>query len=213
MPRITHISAIFIGLFFFLFLGLQACIIQTSADGAFLQQLRKHCGEAFAGRVTSTDAADENWRAERIIMHIRDCKDEEVKIALHVGENRSRTWILRYEDLNKDSGQNTKRLALRHDHRHEDGSADAITYYGGLAADINPNRITFPADQATKDLFDRENIPISKTNIWAIIIDPTQDLFAYEMTRPQRNFKIEFDTSKAVETPPPAWGWAEATPN
>ena len=195
MPRITFM--------FFSTLLLSACNISTSADGAFLKQLRTHCGVAFAGQIVTTDEADESWRAQRIVMHIRDCSEDEVKIALHVGVNRSRTWILRYEDLPQD----ISRLALRHDHRHEDGEPDAVTYYGGHATDIKPNRITFPADQSTKELFDRENIPVSKSNIWAIEIKPADNMFAYEMTRPNRNFRIEFDTSKAVETPPVPWGW------
>lgn len=178
--------------------ALSACNVSTSADGAFLNQLRAHCGDAYGGEIVTTDAADEAWRQERIIMHVRDCTDDEVKIALHVGENRSRTWILRYED---------DVLALRHDHRHEDGKPDAVTYYGGTAADIGPNRITFPADAPTKELFDRENIPVSKANIWAVEIKPSRNLFTYELTRPNRNFRIEFDTSKAVETPPTPWGW------
>ena len=182
---------------------LLGCNISTTPDGAFLKQLRAHCGEAFAGQIVTNDEADNDWRAQRIVMHVRDCSDDEIKIALHVGENRSRTWILRYEDMSND----TTRLALRHDHRHEDGSADSVTYYGGHAADIGPNRISFPADPSTKELFDRENISVSKSNVWALELWPSNDVFVYEMTRPNRNFKIEFDTSKAVETPPVPWGW------
>lgn len=182
---------------------LSACNISTTPDGAFLKQLRAHCGDAFAGQIVTHDEADDDWRAQTIVMHVRDCSDNEVKIALHVGDNRSRTWILRYEDIS----DNTTRLALRHDHRHEDGKPDAVTYYGGYAENLKPNRITFPADQSTKDLFDSEGIPVSKSNIWALEHWPADNIFAYEMTRPNRNFKIEFDISKTVETPPVPWGW------
>ena len=183
---------------FILPLTLTSCGISSTADGAFLTQLRQYCGEAYLGEIVTTDSADDSWRKERIAMHVRDCTDDEVKIALHVGEDRSRTWILRYED---------DHLALRHDHRHEDGTADAVTYYGGLAETITPNRLTFPADQSTKDIFDRANISVSNANIWAVEIDRSNKLFAYEMTRPNRNFRIEFDISKAIETPPVPWGW------
>jgi len=165
----------------------------------FLSQLKPHCGNAYGGKITSQDRADDEWRKENIIMHLRDCREDNIKIALHVGENRSRTWILRYEDGDK--------LALRHDHRHEDGAPDALTYYGGFAKDISETRITFPADQSTKDLFDRENIPVSKDNIWAMDISPNRDVFSYEMRRPNRDFRIEFDTSRTVDTPPTPWGW------
>ena len=161
-------------------------------------QLRKYCGEAFLGEIVSTDAVDDAWRQERIIMHVRDCTDDEIKIAFHVGEDRSRTWVLRYEE---------SRLALRHDHRHEDGTVDAVTLYGGAAATITPTRITFPADTLTKEMFERENISASNANIWAIDLDRSNDLFGYEMMRPNRSFRVEFDTSTSIETPPDPWGW------
>lgn len=172
---------------------------KTRPEDIFLTQIKPHCGKAYGGIITSQDAADEAWRKENIIMHVRGCSGDDIKIALHVGENRSRTWILRYEDGGK--------LALRHDHRHEDGSPDAVTFYGGFAADVSNSRITFPADQSTKDLFDRENIPVSKDNIWAMEISPSRNIFSYEMRRPKRDFRIEFDISRAVNTPPPVWGW------
>jgi len=172
----------------------------TDNEGAaFLAQLEPYCGKAYSGEIISTDAADDAWRAENIIMHVRDCTDGEVKIALHVGENRSRTWILRYED--------DARLALRHDHRHEDGEPDALTYYGGLAADISSRRITFPADASTKTLFDQENIPVSKDNIWAMSLTPDNNSFTYEMARPNRDFRIEFDLTRDIKKPPTPWGW------
>lgn len=171
----------------------------TPREGAaFLSQLQAHCGKAYPGKVISTDAADEDWRQESLTMHVRDCSGGEIKIALHVGENRSRTWILRYED---------DHLALRHDHRHEDGTADALTFYGGHAAGIGSKRISFPADQSTKDLFDRENIPVSKENIWAIELSADNQSFTYEMRRPNRDFRAEFDLSAPVDIPPVPWGW------
>lgn len=185
-------------------------------DAVFLSQLQPHCGKAYSGQIISQDEADNTWRKEAIKMHVRDCTDGEVKIALHVGENRSRTWILRYEDITNKG----KTLALRHDHRHEDGSPDAVTFYGGYTASISSEdshvngattkavyRAIFPADQSTKDLFDRENIPVSKDNIWAMQISDSSQTFTYEMARPNRDFRIEFDTSAPIETPPTPWGW------
>ena len=177
---------------------LGSCQLSTNPEGVFLVQLRKFCGEAYRGTIVSTDAIDDGWRKKTITMHVRDCSDDEIKIALHVGEDRSRTWILRHEE---------GRLALRHDHRHHDGTHDAVTLYGGSAETMTPTRITFPADQSTKDMFDRENISESKSNIWAIDVNLANDLFAYEMVRPNRNFRIEFDASTPVDAPPTPWGW------
>ena len=66
--------------------------------------------------------------------------------------------------------------------------------------------MNFPADDATKALFDAKGIPQSKENTWAIEVRPTHTLFAYEMERPNRFFRVEFDTSKPVATPPAPWG-------
>ncbi len=164
----------------------------------FTDNVRTFCGQAFAGTIVTTDAADDEWRKEDIKMHVRDCSGEEIKIALHVGENRSRTWILREED---------GVFALRHDHRHEDGSPDTLTFYGGHLGELTETRAEFPADQSTKDLFDREGIPVSKANTWAMEARPADNLFAYEMRRPNRDFRIEFDTANPIPAPPTPWGW------
>ena len=47
----------------------------------------------------------------------------------------------------------------------------------------NPRRQEFPADQASRDLFVRENTPASITNVWAIEIVPGH-LLAYELEAP-----------------------------
>ena len=188
--------------FALLLLLMSACTAQTQSPPnsvqSFTENVRHFCGQAFAGKIVTTDAADDAWRAEEIKMHVRDCSNDEIKIALHVGENRSRTWILRDED---------GVFELRHDHRHEDGSSDALTFYGGYLGRLTETRAEFPADQSTKDLFDRENIPVSKANIWAMEARPADNLFAYEMRRPNRDFRIEFDTANPIPAPPTPWGW------
>ncbi len=186
-----------------LILALGACSAKTdtptsSSETRFTDSVRSLCGQAFNGKIVTTDAADDEWRQENITMHVRDCSSDDIKIALHVGANRSRTWILRHEDGH---------LALRHDHRHEDGSPDTLTYYGGLLGELTETRAEFPADQSTKELFDRENIPVSKSNVWAMEIQSAQSVFAYEMRRPNRDFRIEFNTASPVSPPPVPWGW------
>jgi hypothetical protein len=171
----------------------------VETPSAFETALAPLCGKAFEGRIVTTDAADDDWRAQRVVMHVRSCDARYITIPLHVGEDHSRTWVLM---------QVGDDWELRHDHRHEDGSEDALTQYGGFAStDADALRQEFPADQATKDLFDRENIPVSKTNVWAVEIDPSANLFAYELKRPNRFLRVEFDTSKPVAPPPAPWGW------
>ncbi|WP_291208849.1 hypothetical protein [Hyphomonas sp.] len=177
-----------------------ACVTPAEpAPSAFETALAPLCGKAFEGRIVTTDAQDDDWRAQRVVMHVRSCDPGYITIPLHVGEDRSRTWVLM---------QVGNDWELRHDHRHEDGSEDALTQYGGFASTpADALRQEFPADQATKDLFDRENIPVSKTNVWAVEVDPSANLFAYELKRPQRFLRVEFDTTKPVAAPPAPWGW------
>mgnify|MGYP002652099858 CR=1 FL=1 len=74
------------------------------------------------GRVLGEDPRDADWRSETLVMHIRECSETEIRIPIHVGENRSRTWV---------ATRQGEGLRLKHDHRHEDGSEDVLTQYGG----------------------------------------------------------------------------------
>ena len=133
-------------------------------------------------------------------MQVRDCNENEIRIPFHVGENRSRTWVItRIGD----------RLRLKHDHRHEDGSSDALTMYGGETTSRDAGsamRQEFPADDESKTLFSASGLEVSNANVWAIEVDPGH-LFAYELRRPNRHFRVEFDLSKPLSSPPPPpWG-------
>ncbi|MEX0645156.1 MAG: hypothetical protein WD076_07590 [Parvularculaceae bacterium] len=169
----------------------------ASPASTFIANLKGLCGKAFEGRVVSTDEADAAFASERLVMHVRDCEDMVVRIPFHVGENRSRTWVMT---------RTPDGLRLKHDHRHEDGSEDAVTQYGGdTSAPGSNERQEFPVDSFSIDLFNREGLTASVTNVWAMDVRPGE-LFAYELRRPNRFFRVEFDLTKPVEAPPPAWG-------
>lgn len=162
----------------------------------FFAALSQHCGKAYAGRLASTDPADKEAFGDPAVMHVRECSEQEIRIPLHIGENRSRTWIL---TRTGDS------LRLEHDHRHEDGSEDRVNFYGGET--LEPGTATrqeFPADTSTKAMFEREGLAVSVDNVWAMEIHDGQ--FAYELNRPNRHFRLEFDLSQPVTPPPPPWG-------
>ncbi|MEZ5947538.1 MAG: hypothetical protein R3C04_11940 [Hyphomonas sp.] len=179
-------------------LTVSACNRAALPEAEFMHRLSALCGKAFEGHVASDDPQDDTWRSQTIIMHVRSCSDDEIRIPLHVGDDRSRTWIIHREDGH---------LALHHAHRHEDGSFDPLSGYGGNRDDrFSGSRMNFPADEATKTLFDAEGIPQSKDNVWAIEVRPSHSLFAYELERPGRFFRLEFDTSKPVPAPPAPWG-------
>jgi hypothetical protein len=72
-----------------------------------------------------------------------------------------------------------------------------LSQYGGdTASSGSGTRQEFPADAFSKDLFEREGLPASMANVWAM--EATDTLFAYELSRPQRLFRVEFDVTKPV---------------
>lgn len=185
-------------------LALAACAPQPPAPGdaagGFLAALSQHCGKAYAGRIVANEPAqpDDAFAGQALVMHVRDCATDEVRIPFHVGADHSRTWVLR---------RTAAGLQLKHDHRHADGSADALTRYGGTTIDAGtPQRQAFPADPESKALFVRAQIPASVDNVWAMEVVPGQR-FVYELTRPNRVFRVEFDLSAPVDLPPDAWGY------
>ncbi len=164
------------------------------ADVLFAR-LASLCGKAFEGRVVSTDEADAAFATEKLVMQVRDCNDDVLRIPFHVGEDRSRTWVVTRTE---------EGLRLKHDHRHEDGTEDAVTQYGGDSANVTATRAEFPVDQFSIDLFQREGLTASVTNVWAI--EAAGGVFAYELSREDRFFRVEFDLATPVAAPPPPWG-------
>ena len=182
--------------------ALSACAGETSAPvapaDAFMAGVAAHCGKSYSGRVVSTDEVDANFAKETLVMQVRECSDHELRIPFHVGDDHSRTWVLTRTDQG---------LRLKHDHRHEDGSEDAVTQYGGDSSAVTASRAEFPVDQFSIDLFQREGLTASVTNVWAMEI--TDVMFAYELSRENRFFRVEFDLTAPVDTPPAPWGAAE----
>src|SRR5688500_13994108 len=131
--------------------ALAACAVVPDTPGpqqSFFNRLRDLCGNAYQGRVVSTDEADRDFADSRLVMHVRTCSANEVRIPFHVGDNRSRTWVI---------SRTPTGLRLKHDHRHEDGSEDVLTQYGGdTAATGTARRQEFPADAHSRELFLRE---------------------------------------------------------
>lgn len=176
---------------------LGGCATASVPESDFLTSLMPHCGKAYAGRIVSPPVpADDSFAGKSLVMHVASCTDDTVRIPFHVGDDHSRTWVL---------SRTTVGLRLKHDHRHADGTEDRVTQYGGdsTTPPAAPRQL-FPADLFTKELLQREgNIP-GMANVWTVEHRP--GLFAYELRRPGRFFRVEFDLAKPVATPPPAWG-------
>lgn len=172
--------------------------VPPNPQQSFFERLSSLCGHAFEGRVVSPPVpADASFAGKSLVMHVRDCSADEIRIPFHVGDDRSRTWVV---------SRTTTGLRLKHDHRHADGSEDVLTQYGGDTVDEGTAaRQEFPVDQYSKDLFNRNDAAVSTTNVWAMEIEPRR-MFAYELRRPNRFFRVEFDLTRPVPAPPPPWG-------
>lgn len=173
----------------------------TAPVDEFLARLAGHCGQAFEGRIVTNEPPQPNdaFAGQRLVMHVRECSPEEVRVPFHVGDDHSRTWILTRTETG---------LRLKHDHRHQDGSDDAVTMYGGdteLAG--TPQRQEFPVDEFSIEMFLREGLTPSISNVWAMEIEPGER-FLYELSRraEARLFQVEFDLTAPVATPPTPWG-------
>ena len=164
----------------------------------FLSHVQALCGKAYEGRIVSPPSeADAAFSGKRLVMHVRGCSTDGVRIPFHVGEDRSRTWVI----TRTDGG-----LQLKHDHRYADGTEDKLSQYGGDAiAGGSAARQSFPADAFSRAMFARQNIPASTANVWAMEVHPGR-MFAYELRRPGRFFRVEFDLARAVQPPPAPWG-------
>lgn len=164
------------------------------AQDRFYESLRALCGKRFAGRIvadTPTPTGADPFTGARLEMHVRDCSEQELRIPFLVGNDRSRTWIL----TRTDGG-----LRFKHDHRHEDGTPDAVTMYGGDTRSAGSiRRQEFPVDEASRQNFRDNGLNASLDNVWAMEIDPGER-FVYELARPSgRLFRVEFDLRSAQE--------------
>lgn len=197
-------------------LPLAACATSSTdplpqTQEAFWDALQSHCGNAYRGSLASGDERDVDFRGRAMVAHWAECSDTRTAIAFHVQAvdgstwDRSRTWVVT---------RTADGLRLKHDHRHEDGTEDAVTQYGGDTLSAGTARVQdFPVDAYSIAMFEREGLDVSVTNVWRVEVDPagaSGARFAYQLTRrndPTRLFRVEFVGDEPATPPPPAWGW------
>jgi hypothetical protein len=184
-------------------IGAHACSAAPDPDAlppqqqVFWDSLQALCGNAYAGTLRHSDPVDADLAGEAMVMHVRTCTEQRVEIPFHVGSDRSRTWV-----LTRTPGA----MMLEHHHRHEDGSDDEVTRYGGETD--GPGSATeqrFPADGRSLALFTRTGRPQATANVWTLELVPGAR-FSYALRRPGRHFQVHFDLSRTVPAPPPPWG-------
>ena len=176
-----------------------APLVSIPSQDAFFDNIKALCGKAFAGKVILDNHGPSTMSEQPLVMHVRRCDQTQLQIPFHVGDDASRTWII----TKTGSG-----LSLKHDHRHADGSYSESTMYGGHTLDAGwPQVQSFPADQYSKELFVTSGIAQSSSNIWQMYIYP--DVFTYRLIREGREFRVDFDLSKAIPAPPAPWGYQD----
>lgn len=165
-----------------------------TAQDAFWAGLSALCGNAYGGKAVESIPPDSVMGRATLVMHVRECQGDTIRIPFHVGENRSRTWVLT---------RTATGFRLKHDHRHEDGVPDSVTQYGGDTRDDGTaTQQEFHADSLTASL-----IPAARTNVWTIELQPGR-VFVYALRREgsDRRFRAEFDLVTPVPQPPAPWG-------
>ena len=166
---------------------------EPSGARIFREKLASHCGRAYEGQVIEAPENDD-FRGKKLVMYVLSCEGDVINVPFNVGDDRSRTWVFTFMG---------DRILLKHDHRHEDGTIDEITMYGGMTTNSGQETIqVFPADEETRLL-----IPEASTNVWWVTL--TDSVFTYNLRRlgTERWFSIAFDLTKPVEIPQPSWGW------
>lgn len=187
-------------LFILLTFSIQVSAQEVLGSVQFWNNLKSHCGRAYEGEIIAGAIPGDDFSGKKLVMHVRTCEGNTIRIPFFVGDDRSRTWVL---TLDKDN-----LILLKHDHRLEDGSEDQITQYGGHTTNTGLTDIQFfPADQETADL-----ISYASNNIWWITVD--EKSFTYNLRRigSDRLFSVKFDLTKEVEIPPAPWG-SQSTKN
>jgi len=164
----------------------KSCCSVENTQQAFLKNLASFCGKSFGGRENFTLDGRDSWAHKKFVMHVTVCENDRVYIPFHLDEDRSRTWMFIMEE---------KGLRFRHDHRHEDGTPEDQTLYGGYADDSGTAFIqSFPWDDYTKEI-----LADGIERMWRIIIAEDLSTMKYQLHYGgELVFEAEFDLTKPI---------------
>lgn len=142
----------------------------ADSRSTFFDNIASLCGTVFEGYSSFPSDPEHSFAGKLLVATVASCTDDEIRIPFWVGENQSRTWILT---------RTSEGLLLKHDHRHEDGTPDEITMYGGWATrEGNAGSQSFPADAHTRQL-----IPEAATNVWTLSLSEDGAALTYDLER------------------------------
>jgi len=161
---------------------------------AFWNNLSAHCGRAYPGYaavIVPGDARrDSLYAGKEMVAHFRQCFDDRLLIPGHIGDDRSRTWILSRVDGGLD---------LRHDHRNPDGTDASNTMYGASTIDAGmPLRQDF--------------VRVEGVGRWVLELVPGER-FSYGNHNDQEWLvRFDFDLTRPIDPPPAPWGYEDTEP-
>lgn len=137
---------------------------------AFFDRVKSMCGARYEGESVFPEDPGDAFRGQLLVAVIESCGVDEIRIPFMVGPDSSRTWVLT---------RTAEGLQLKHDHRHEDGTPDEVTLYGGVATDPgSPLSQSFPADSYTAGL-----IPEASSNEWFLSLSADGQELTYYLER------------------------------
>jgi hypothetical protein len=143
---------------------------QTESQDVFFQQISGLCGSRFVGQSVFPEDPGDAWKDKILVAHIESCTADEIRIPFIVGDDHSRTWILRRVEGG---------IQFKHDHRHADGTPDQVTMYGGTTQSTGSQLSqSFPADAYTAEL-----IPEASTNEWFLSFNSDSSELTYYLER------------------------------
>lgn len=141
----------------------------ADARDGFMATLQGMCGQRFEGALSYAIDPRSEFAGKKISTEVV-CTLDAVRMPVQVGENRSRTWIFT---------RSAAGLELRHDHRHPDGTPDAVTMYGGMAREGGTARSqAFLADAHTARI-----VPGADTNVWTVSLSQDGRVLTYRLDR------------------------------
>lgn len=160
--------------------------ISNDKPTTFIETISTYCGNSYRGTVIFPADGTDPFAGKDLVMHVQTCSDSVVMIPFTVSEDKSRTWVIR---------KTAEGLQLKHDHRHEDGTPDEVTMYGGISSLPETSlRQQFQADSHTAQL-----IPAAATNEWTLEISPDGKTFSYILKRDNKmRFQADFDLTNPL---------------
>jgi hypothetical protein len=160
----------------------------------FWANLEEHCGNAYPGYAAIIREGDTRreglYGGYEMVAHFRQCFEDELRVPGHIGEDRSRTWILTPVNGGLD---------LRHDHREPDGSSSENTMYGASTSD--------PGTPLRQE-FTREG----QSGYWVLEMVPGERFSYGNHDGDEWLVRFDVDIREPIDLPPPPWGYEETKP-